>query len=71
MAGACPNDPCVCEVVGRTRCIHSPMNGLHDCTVCSAAPGIWRSKADVDYYACDDCFADKAGTSNGQIDRER
>lgn len=22
MVGMCPNDPCTCKVVGRTRCIH-------------------------------------------------
>ena len=28
-----------------------------DCTVCGRAPGIWISKTDPKYYACDDCFS--------------
>lgn len=31
---------------------------MNDCTVCHKSPGIWRSRSDADYYACDDCFAD-------------
>lgn len=38
------------------------MTAPHDCTVCHAAPGIWRSRKNSNYYACDDCFTDRTMT---------